>query len=70
MLNFGLVGGKGFDPNAYRITKIEETIQGSCEFTAGDTCIATSTLVATTVNPVGGESFTWSGYVEGATLPY
>ncbi len=62
MLNFGLSLGKAssFDPDAYRITKIEETINGSCTFTSGDTCTAKSTLVASTVNAAGAETFTWT----------
>jgi len=62
MLNFGLSLGKAssFDPDAYRITKIEETINGSCTFTSGNTCTAKSTLVASTVNAAGAETFTWT----------
>ena len=62
-MNFGFNHGfasSSFDPTAYRIKSITETVEGSCEYSAGSTCVATSTIVATTVNPAGAETFTWS----------
>jgi len=67
---FKCPSGYGGYGDEYRIKSIVETVEGSCTFTSGDTCVATSTVLASTVNAAGAESFTWSGYVEGATRPY
>ena len=57
--NWGFASG-GFDPDAYRIVAVTETVEGYCEYSAGGTCVATSTLVAATVNAGGAETFTWA----------
>ena len=62
-MNFGFNHGfasSSFDPDSYRIVTVTETVEGYCEYSAGGTCVATSTLVVATVNAGGAETFTWS----------
>jgi hypothetical protein len=60
MLGFGFSLGATNVDDSFRLLPLKETVKGECTYPSGNTCEATSTIVATTINAVGSVSYTWT----------